>query len=38
MIAWLSDHIRKLEAAFSEPLARLNRQFRLHDEQTGAGA
>lgn len=38
MIAWLSDHIRKLEAAFSEPLARLNRQIRIHDDQTGEDA
>ena len=38
MIAWLSDHIRKLEAAFSEPLARLNRQIRAHDDQTGEDA
>lgn len=38
MIAWLSDHIRKLEAAFSEPLARLNRQIRTHDDQTGEDA
>lgn len=33
MIAWLSEHIRKLEAAFKEPLARLNRQIRTHDEE-----
>lgn len=32
-IAWLSDHIQKLEAAFSEPLARLNRQIRTQDEE-----
>jgi hypothetical protein len=38
MIAWLSDYIRKLEAAFSEPLARLNRQIRTHDDQTGEDA
>jgi hypothetical protein len=38
MIAWLSDHIRKLEAAFSEPLARLNRQIRVHDDQAGEDA
>lgn len=38
MIAWLSDHIRKLETAFSEPLARLNRQIRVHDDQTGEEA
>ena len=38
MIAWLSDHIRKLETAFSEPLARLNRQIRVHDDQTGEDA
>jgi hypothetical protein len=28
MIAWLSTHIRKFEAAFKGPLARLNRQMR----------
>lgn len=33
MIAWLSDHIQKLERAFSEPLALLNRQIRTHDEE-----
>lgn len=33
MIAWLSDKIQKLELAFSEPLARLNRQIRTHDDQ-----
>ncbi|MDF3605760.1 DUF4268 domain-containing protein [Paracoccus sp. DMF-8] len=33
MIAWMSEHIRKLEAAFKEPLARLNRQIRTHDEE-----
>lgn len=33
MIAWLSSHIRKLEAAFREPLARLNPQIRDHDEE-----
>lgn len=33
MIAWLSDKIQKLELAFSEPLARLNRQIRNHDDQ-----
>lgn len=38
MIAWLSDHIRQLETAFSEPLARLNRQIRVHDDQTGEEA
>ena len=32
MIAWLSDKIQKLESAFSEPLARLNRQIRIHDD------
>ncbi|RCW88806.1 hypothetical protein [Paracoccus lutimaris] len=30
---WLSTHIRKLEAAFKEPLARLNRQILTHDEE-----
>lgn len=38
MIAWLSDRIQKLEAAFSEPLARLNRQIRNHDDQIGEDA
>jgi hypothetical protein len=33
MIAWLSSHIRKLEAAFREPLARLNRQIRTQEEE-----
>lgn len=33
MIAWLSAHIHKLEAAFKEPLARLNRQIRSQDEE-----
>lgn len=33
MIAWLSDHIQKLETAFSEALARLNRQIRTQDEE-----
>ena len=32
MIAWLSAHIQKLEATFSEPLTRLNRQVRTQDE------
>ena len=31
MIAWLSIHIRKLETAFSQPLARLNRSIRTAD-------
>ncbi|UWR67322.1 DUF4268 domain-containing protein [Phaeobacter inhibens] len=34
MIGWLAAHIQKLEAAFSEPLARLNRQVRSQDEAT----
>ncbi|WP_404471240.1 DUF4268 domain-containing protein [Vreelandella venusta] len=34
MIAWLSTHIQQLEAAFSEPLARFNRQIRTQDEET----
>ncbi|WP_206478003.1 DUF4268 domain-containing protein [Halomonas sp. KRD171] len=34
MITWLSTHIQKLEAAFSEPLARFNRQIRTQDEET----
>jgi hypothetical protein len=33
MVAWLSEHIQKLEAAFKEPLARLNRQIRNFDEE-----
>jgi len=33
MIDWLSTHIQKLEMAFREPLARLNRQVRNHDEE-----
>lgn len=28
MIAWLSNHVRKLEAAFADTLARLNRELR----------
>ena len=28
MVAWLCEHIVRLERAFSEPLARLNRQLR----------
>ena len=35
MIAWLSTHIQKLEAAFGEPLARLNRQMRTRPEEPG---
>jgi hypothetical protein len=34
MIGWLAAHIQKLEAAFSEPLSRLNRQVRSQDEAT----
>lgn len=34
MIGWLAGHIQKLEAAFSEPLSRLNRQVRSQDEAT----
>ncbi len=33
MIGWLSAHIRKLEEAFREPLARLNRQIRTQEEE-----
>lgn len=33
MIDWLSTHIQKLETTFREPLARLNRQVRNHDEE-----
>lgn len=32
MVAWLSEQIRALEAAFSEPLSRIGRSIRLHDE------
>ncbi|MGV0035716.1 MAG: DUF4268 domain-containing protein [Candidatus Azotimanducaceae bacterium WSBS_2022_MAG_OTU7] len=32
MIGWLAAHIQKLEAAFSEPLSRLNGQVRSQDE------
>ncbi|MCP9481152.1 DUF4268 domain-containing protein [Shimia sp. CNT1-13L.2] len=32
MIAWLATHIQMLEAAFSEPLSRLNREVRSKDE------
>lgn len=33
MIDWLTTHIQKLETTFREPLARLNRQVRNHDEE-----
>ncbi len=33
MVLWLSEHIRKLEKSFRDPLARLNRQIRTHDEE-----
>ena len=33
IIDWLSTHIRKLEAAFKDPLARLNPQIRGLDEE-----
>ena len=33
MIEWLSSHIQKLESTFRDPLARLNRQVRNHDEE-----
>lgn len=32
MVTWLSEHIRALELAFSEPLNRIGRSIRLHDE------
>lgn len=35
MINWLSEHIQKLEASFSEPLTRLNKQIRTHDDTSG---
>ena len=39
MVAWLCDHIVRLEAAFSEPLARLNRELKSGiDSATGNGA
>ena len=39
MIAWLCDHIVRLEAAFSEPLKRLNRQLKSGiDSATADGA
>ncbi len=34
MTAWLSDHIRKLEAAFRDHLVRLGRTVRLQDEDS----
>lgn len=34
MTAWLCEHIQRLEAAFSEPLARLTRQLRLPSERS----
>ncbi|MBI1263179.1 MAG: DUF4268 domain-containing protein [Alphaproteobacteria bacterium] len=37
MIAWLSVHIRKMEKAFSEPLAQLNRSLRLADTDNADG-
>lgn len=37
MIAWLSVHIRKLENAFSDPLARLNRSIRSADTDSAEG-
>lgn len=33
MVMWLSEHIRRLEKSFRDPLARLNRQIRTHDEE-----
>ena len=33
MVVWLYDHIQKLEATFREPMARLNRQLRTHEEE-----
>ncbi|HCZ01218.1 MAG: hypothetical protein A3D16_21920 [Rhodobacterales bacterium RIFCSPHIGHO2_02_FULL_62_130] len=33
IIEWLSTHIQKLESTFRDPLARLNRQVRNHDEE-----
>ncbi|MES2666900.1 MAG: DUF4268 domain-containing protein [Pseudomonadota bacterium] len=34
MAAWLSEHVLKLEAAFSGPIARLSRSVRLQDEDS----
>ena len=28
MASWMSDHVRRLEAAFAEPLARLNQRLK----------
>lgn len=28
MISWMSDHVRRLEAAFAEPLAQLNQRLK----------
>ena len=36
MVAWLCDHVVRLEAAFSEPLSRLNRQLKSGIEPTTA--
>ena len=28
MASWMGDHVRRLEAAFAEPLARLNQRLK----------
>lgn len=39
MVAWLCDHIVRLETAFSEPLSRLNRELKSGiDSATADGA
>lgn len=38
MTAWLSEHVRKLEVAFSDPLAQLNRSIRSADPPEQGGA
>lgn len=36
MIAWLSNHIQKLEGVFSKRLTQLNRQVRVQDDEAGS--
>ena len=33
MVAWLSEHMQRLQAAFSEPLSQANRLFRAQNEE-----
>lgn len=33
MVAWLSEHMRRLQVAFSEPLSQANRLFRAQNEE-----